>query len=102
MADKKKIADIFINLALWGFLNKNECGCIPVRERGEGMLETNRRRGRQRKRIERQCNALRNGGTRFYHDKEIWMLEKLDFLEILRNKSEINLVLLGVSIRDIQ
>ena len=66
------------------------------------MLETHRRRRRQRKRIERQCNALRDGGSRFCHDKEIWMLEKLDFLEIFRNKSEINLVLVGVSIRDIQ
>jgi hypothetical protein len=43
---------------------------------------------------------LRDGDTRFCHDKEIWMLEKLDFLEILRNKSEINLVLVAVSIRD--
>lgn len=96
------MADIRVNLALWGFLSKSECGCIPDRERGKGMLETNRRRGSQRKKIERQCNALRDGGTRFYHDKEIWMLEKLDFLEILRNKSEINLVLVGVSIRDTQ
>lgn len=96
------MADIRINLALWGFLSKSECGCMPDRERGKGMLETNRKGGRQKKRIERQCNALRDGGTRFYHDKEIWMLEKLDFLEILRNKSEINLVLVGVSIRDIQ
>jgi hypothetical protein len=39
------MADIRINLALWGFLSKSECSGIPDRERGKGMLETNRRRG---------------------------------------------------------
>jgi hypothetical protein len=42
-----------------------------------------------------------DGASSLPHDKEIWILEKLDFFEMLRNKNGINLIL-AVSATDIQ
>jgi hypothetical protein len=53
---KKKMADIRIKLALWGFLSKSECSGVPDREIGKAMLETNRRIG-SRERGQRE-NAM--------------------------------------------